>query len=218
MPGRVRCAEISLIGPDDRQAMLRIVERYYRGPESGLDEELRFGDRVYLGEDDAGTVRAFLIVKLDHRRAVISGQVHRFTYLGLGCAYGVPMAPVFRQAKADFAALMAPGEVGVMHLTTRTPFAFRGLERAFEGELYPAVSARPDEPSAIAADLKANWHRHAQRAEHEPPFVLRELKKGRFSGDEVARIRAFDGPSPLARFGVDCEGADEVIAFHRFVA
>src|SRR5689334_16471841 len=101
MPG-LRLAEISGIGPDDRLAMLRIVARYYRGPESGLDEELRFGDRVYLGEDDAGMVRAFLIVNLDHRHAVISGRVHRFTYLGLGCAYGLPMAPVFQRAKADF--------------------------------------------------------------------------------------------------------------------
>jgi hypothetical protein len=210
--------EVSRIGLDDRTAMMRIVERYYRGPESGLEEELRFGDRVYLGEDDEGTVRAFLVVHLDHRRALIAGQVHRFTYLGLGCAYGVPMVPVFRRAKADFSALLAPGEVGVMHLTTRTPFAFRGLQRAFEGEIYPAASAAPDEPSAIAADLKANWHRHAERAQDEQPFVLRELKKGRFTAAEVERIRGFQGANPLARFGVDCQGADEVIAFHRFVA
>jgi hypothetical protein len=203
-----------------RLEMARIVGRYYRGPESGLEDELRFGDRVYCAHDPAGCIGAFLIVNLDHHRAVLGERVHRFTYLGLGCAHGLPMVPVFRQAKSDAAAPLSSSEIGVLHLTTRTPFAFRGLQKAFGGNVYPAAAAadQPAELAAIARYLKTHVHRHRERSQGEDPFVLRELKKGRFSAAEVARIRAFAGPNPLPRFGVDCEGADEVIAFHRFTA
>jgi hypothetical protein len=198
--------------------MRRIVARYYRGPDAGLDEELRFGNVVYYIEADAGVIGAFLIVNLDHHRAEIAGREHRFTYLGLGCAEGCPMPPVFRQVRDDVLERLDAGFVGVLHLTTRTPYAFRGLEKAFPGGIVPGLAEDSPHDLRIAAYIKEAIHRHPRRSERESPFVLRELKKGRFSDTEVARIRGFQGSSPIARFGVDCEGSDEVIVFHRFAA
>jgi hypothetical protein len=68
----------------------------------------------------------------------------------------------------------------------------------------------------VARHLKHELHRHRPRAARESPFLLRELKQGRFRAEEVARIQAFAGDSPIHRFGIDCGGADEIIVFHRF--
>jgi hypothetical protein len=201
-----------------REEMARIAGRYYVDPARGVEEELRFGNQVYASRAD-GVLGAFLIVNLDHHQAVLAGRVHRFTYLGLGCASGAPMSPVFRRAKSDLQERLSAGQVGVLHLTTRTPYAIRGVEKAFGSHVFPAaLPGEEEEPCAIARYLKASVHRHAPRAPNESPFVLRELKQGRFREEEVARIRAFEGASAIARFGIECAGADEIIAFHRFDA
>jgi hypothetical protein len=196
--------------------MERIVARYYREPASGLAEELRFGNVVYVFDDGSGEPGAFLIVNMDHYRAVIGARSHRFTYLGLGCADGSPMRPVFQRVRNDLRARMARGEVGVLHLTTRTPHAIRAMERAFPGAVAPRPATDSTDELAIAAHVKSAIHRHPEREPGESPFVLRQLKKGRFSAQEVARIRASQGATALSRCGVDCEGADEIIVFHRF--
>jgi hypothetical protein len=203
--------------PADLQARLeRIVASYYREPASGLAEELRFGNLVYLLDDEAGNPGAFLVVNLDHHRAVIAERAHRFTYLGLGCAKGCPMPPVFGQVRDDLRDRLEPGEVGVLHLTTRTPHAIRGLERAFPGGIAPRPESDSPDDLRIAAHVKSTIHRHPEREPGESPFVLRQLKKGRFTPEEVARIRASTQPTALSRFRVDCEGEDELIVFHRF--
>jgi hypothetical protein len=202
-----------------RQQMAEVAARYYIRPADGLDAELQFGDRVYYARKGEGAIGAFLIVHMDHQRAVIDGRLHQFTYLGLGCADGSPMTPVFRRAKADLGRCLEPGSAGVLHLTTRTPYAIRGIEKAFGPPVFPTQSAETDADAVeIARYLKQSVHRHAPRIAGESPFVLRELKQGRFREEEIARIRAFDAASPLARFGVDCVGMDEIIVFHRFAA
>ena len=199
--------------------MADVAARYYVRPETGLDEELPFGDRVYYAESGVAGMSAFLIVRMDYQRAVIEGRLHQFTYLGLGCANGSPMTPVFRRAKADLRERLEPGAVGVLHLTTRTPYAIRGIEKAFGLPVFPTQSGEgEDDALEIARHLKTAVHRHAPRVADESPFVLRELKQGRFREEEIARIRAFGAASPLARFGVECDGMDELIVFHRFVA
>jgi len=207
------------LGGPLRQQMAEVAARYYLRPGEGLDEELRFGDRVYYAGGDDGGVSAFLIVHMDHQRAMIEGRLHQFTYLGLGCANGSPMTPVFQRAKADLRQRLEPDSVGVLHLTTRTPYAIRGIEKAFGPPVFPTQSGEGEgDALEIARHLKTSLHRHAPRVAGESPFVLRELKQGRFREEEIARIRAFGAASPLARFGVDCDGMDEIIVFHRFVA
>ena len=209
---------VSQLDPALRRQMADIAARYYVRPAEGLEEELRFGDRVYFTPQGSPGTGAFLVVHMDHHRAVIEGRLHQFAYFGLGCANGEPMSPLFQRAKADLAALLEARSVGVVHLTTRTPYAIRGIERAFEVAVFPTQFEEPDRHAIeIARHLKASVHRHGPRVAGESPFVLRELKQGRFRAEEVARIRAFAGPSPLADFGIDCAGADEVIVFHRFI-
>ena len=199
-----------------RAEMAAVAARYYLRPVEGVDEELRCGDRVYLAKSGSA-IGAFLIVDMDHHRASIDGRFHQFTYLGLGCASGVPMAPVFQRVKVDLGERLERGAVGVLHLTTRTPYAIRGIEKAFGGDVFPQATAAGDGDAApIARHLKSVVHRHAPRSADESPFLLRELKQGRFRDEEIARIRTFRGENPIARFDVDCTGADELIVFHRF--
>lgn len=198
--------------------MGRIASHYYREPEQGVLEELRFGDRVYFFDDATGDAGAFLIVNLDYHAARIHGGAHRFTYLGLGCAKGGPMAALFQAARDDFAARLEPGVNAVMHLTTRTPYAIRGLERAFASAMHPRVAGDSVHAKAIAAYIKGTLHRHAERVAGEDPFVLRGLKKARFRDEELERIRNFEGDTALARLCIACDGADEAIVFHHFVA
>jgi hypothetical protein len=202
-----------------REQMARVAARYYVDPAKGVAEELRFGDRVYYTRIDEHSIGSFLIVHLDHLRATIGARPHHFTYLGLGCADGSPMVPVFRRAKSDLEERLAPGALGVLHLTTRTPYAIRGIEKAFGPEVYPKVLPEDDgDALEIARFLKSELHRHAPCDADESPFLLRDLKQGRFRAEEIARIRSFEGGGPMARFGIDCAGADELIVFHRFAA
>jgi len=107
--------------------------------------------------------------------------------------------------------------VGVLHLTTRTPFAYRSFEKAFAKDVFPTVSGTETAESVrIASYIKSAIHNHAPLCKEENPFLLRQLKKGRFNSEEIARIKSFKGETPISRLGVDCNGADELIVFHTF--
>ena len=197
--------------------MLQIVEGYYRDPESGLDDELRYGNLVYFVENTDGSFGCFVIVDFDHHTAMIDNQRYQFTYLGLGCAKRHPMAPVFQQVKSDFAQCVRRGAVGVLHLTTRTPFAYRSFEKAFVKDVFPTVSGTESAESVqIASYIKSSIHNHAPLFEEENPFLLRQIKKGQFTDEEIVRIKSFKGASPISRLAIDCNGADELIVFHAF--
>lgn len=203
----------------ERIASLReVVAVYFEEPDSGLSEELRHGNLVYLVEGDHGSISCFLIVDFDHQRTTIDGKIHRFTYLGLGCATASSMAPVFWKVKSDFSERLTEGTVGVLHLTTRTPFAYHGVERAYGGDLFP-TGRDPERPEArrVARYIKESIHGQPVLSDGDNPFLLREVKKGPFSPQEVSRIGAFRGDSPILKLGVTCDGRDEVIVFHTFM-
>ena len=132
--------------------MREVAAHYYREPDSGLSDELRCGNLVYFVEDDDGAIGCFLIVDFDHHRTTLNDRYYRFTYLGLGCATSSSIVPVFRKVKSDFSQQLAKGTVGVLHLTTRTPFAYHSIERAYGSDIFPT-----------------GW-------DHEPPESIRMVK------------------------------------------
>ena len=202
---------------DDRIAEMRgIAAHYYREPVDGLVQELECGNLVYTNRTSDGRVGAFLIVNLDHHAATIGYSAHRFTYLGLGCAAGCPIVPIFEQVKSEFSGVLGHDDVGVLHLTTRTPFAYRSIRRAYGADIYPTgLAEQPARAIALARYIKSEIHRQVSHP-NDDPFVLREVKKGPFTPQEVSRIGTFRGDTPIARLGVDCTGRDEVIVFHTF--
>lgn len=125
---------------------------------------------------------------------------------------------MLRQVKSDFSERLAIGTVGVLHLTTRTPFAYHGIERAFASDVFPTVSDnQAPESIMIVKYLRAAIHHQPLLSDEENPFVLREVKKGPFAPQEVARIATFRGDTPISRMGIPCDGRDELIVFHTFV-
>src|SRR5215212_385007 len=97
---------IEVLSVSRKRQMLEIAESYYRDAQSGLDEELRWGNVVYFVETAEDTMGCFLIVNFDHHATAMRDQDYRFTYLGLGCAKRCSMIPVFQRVKSDFAANM----------------------------------------------------------------------------------------------------------------
>ena len=214
--GRVLITDLT---DGDRAQLLALVASYYTDPDAGLEEELSYGDRVYTLRTDDGTIGSFLIVDLRHDDTTIGGREHLFTYLGLGCARATPFVPLARAAKADTVDALPADAVGVVHLSTRTPFAYHAIESAFGSDVYPTASGADDHLVApIAAHIKHEIHRHSDRTPNEDPFLLSEVKKVRFTEEELRRIHAFDGTTPLVRYGIDEHEGDELIVLHTFVA
>jgi hypothetical protein len=200
-----------------KNQMLHLMEGYYRDPMTGLREELQCGNLVYWAESSDGLMGSFLIVNFDHDKSRINDQLYQFTYLGLGCATTCPIAPVFQQVKSDFSKIIARGTIGVLHLTTRTPFAYHGIEKAFTSDIFPNASEHQrSHAKEIASYIKASIHKHPSLSEAEDPFVLRQIKEGRFTDHEIGRIRSFKGETPISMFRIDCTGSDELIVFHTF--
>ena len=200
-----------------KRQMLEIAEGYYRDPESGLNDELQYGNLVYYVESTDGALACFVIVDFDHHQATIANQRYQFSYLGLGCAKRHPMVPVFQQVKSDFAQSVATDTVGVLHLTTRTPFAYRSFEKAFGKDVFPTVSGTESaESMQIASYIKSSIHNHTPLRDEENPFLLRQIKKGQFNNEETVRIRSFKGETPISQLEIDCSGSDELIVFHTF--
>jgi hypothetical protein len=128
------------------------------------------------------------------------------------------IVPVFRKVKSDFSQQLAKGTVGVLHLTTRTPFAYHGIERAYGSDIFPTGwDHELPESIRIGKYLREAIHHQPLVSERDNPFLLREVKKGPFNPQEIARIGTFRGDTPLAKMGVRCDGRDEVIVFHTFV-
>jgi len=201
-----------------KRQMFQIAGGYYRDPESGLIDELQYGNLVYLVDSTDDSLACFVIVDFDHHKTTINNLPYQFTYLGLGCAKGHPMTPVFQQVKSDFAQSVRTGTVGVLHLTTRTPFAYRSFEKAFGKDVFPTVSRNQSaESMQIASYIKSSIHNHPPLHEEENPFLLRQIKKGQFNNAEIARIRSFKGETPISQLEIDCSGSDELIVFHTFV-
>jgi len=216
---QVRNIPIQQLSVTRKQQMIEVAARYYRHPDLGLAEELRFGNLVYFVDNDVDEIGCFLIVDFDHHSATIDGICYRFTYLGLGCATKAPMIPVFQQVKRDFARCLAPGTVGVLHLTTRTPFAYRSIVRAFGCSVFPTDShEEKSDLIALARNIKSYIHHRSMVTEADSPFILRGVKKGPFNENEVARIGALREDTPLSRLKIACDGADELIVFHTFPA
>ena len=136
----VRIAPHVSHGAISKRQMLQITEGYYRDPESGLKDELRYGNLVYFVESTDGALACFVIVDFDHHKTTINNLQYQFTYLGLECAKKHSIIPVLQRIKSDFAQSVATDTVGVLHLTTRTPFAYRSLEKAFGKDVFPTVS------------------------------------------------------------------------------
>ena len=217
MNSQVRNIHIDELSANRKQQMVEVAARYYRSPDSGLAEELLFGNLVYFAECDDGSIGCFLIVAFDHHSASIDGICYRFTYLGLGCATNAPILPLFQQVKRDFASYLVRGTVGVLHLTTRTPFAYRSILRAFGSSVFPTGSHEENAESiALAQYIKSYIHHRSMVTEADSPFVLRGVKKSPFNEKEVARIGALGADTPLSRLNIACDGADELIVFHTF--
>jgi hypothetical protein len=213
--GRVLAKDLT---DGDHAQLLTLVASYYTDPDAGLEEELSYGDRVYTLRADDGTIGSFLIVDLRHDETTIDGREYLFTYLGLGCARATPFVPLARAAKADTLDVLPVDAVGVVHLSTRTPFAYHAIEIAFGSDVFPTASGAEDHAAApIAAYIKHEIQRHADRSPDEDPFLLSEVKKVRFIDEELRRIRAFDGTTPLSRYGIDEHEGDELIVLHTFV-
>jgi len=199
--------------------MRQVAANYYREPDSGLSDELRYGNLLYFVEDDVGAIGCFLIVDFDHHSTTMNDRYYRFTYLGLGCATSSSIVPVFRKVKSDFSQQLAKGTVGVLHLTTRTPFAYHSIERAYGSDIFPTGSDHePPESIRIVKYMREAIHHHSPVSNWDNPFLLREVKKGPFNQQEIARIGAFRGDNPISKMGVQCDGSDELIVFHTFVA
>jgi len=197
--------------------MFQIAGGYYRDQESGLNDELQYGNLVYFVDSTDDSLACFVIVDFDHHKTTINNLQYQFTYLGLGCAKGHPMTPVFQQVKSDFAQSVRKGTVGVLHLTTRTPFAYRSFEKAFGKDVFPTVPRiQSAESMQIASYIKSSIHNHPPLREGENPFLLRQIKKGQFKNEEIARIRSFTGETPISQLEIDCSGSDELIVFHTF--
>ena len=82
----VRIAPHVSHGAISKRQMLQITEGYYRDPESGLKDELRYGNLIYFVESTDGALACFVIVDFDHHKTTINNLQYQFTYLGLGCA------------------------------------------------------------------------------------------------------------------------------------
>jgi hypothetical protein len=198
--------------------MWEVAANYYREPDSGLSDELRCSNLVYFIEDDDGAIGCFLIVDFDHHRTTLNDRYYRFTYLGLGCATSSSIVPVFRKVESDFSQQLAKGTVGVLHLTTRTPFAYHGIERAYGSDIFPTGwDHEPPESIRIVKYIREAIHHQPLVSDRDNPFLLREIKEGPFNPQEIARIGTFRGDTPISKMGVRCDGRDEVIVFHTFV-
>ena len=177
-PARIQKLPIQDLSVIHKKQMLNIMEGYYRDPVTGLREELECGNLVYAAEGPDGLMGCFLIVYFDHHKATINDQRYQFTYLGLGCATTCPIVPVFQQVKTDFSQTIDRGTIGVLHLTTRTPFAYHGIEKAFGSDIFPSTSeSQPVQAKLIAEYIKSSIHKPAALGEGEDPFVLRQNQR-----------------------------------------
>ena len=217
--GQIQTVSVGSLTTGQTMRMLEVAANYYREPESGLSDELRCGNLVYFIDADDGSLGCFLIVDFDHHRTTFEQREFRFTYLGLGCAKSSSIVPVFQKVKSDFAGHLAKGTVGVLHLTTRTPFAYHGIERAFERDIFPTGREHePPDAVRIVEYIRETIRRQPPVIDDDSPFLLHQEKPGPFNPREIARIATFRGESPIAKMGVRCDGRDEVIVFHTFVA
>ena len=217
--GQIQTVPVGELTADRTTRMRKVAANYYREPDSGLSDELRCGNLVYFVEADDGAIGCFLIVDFDHHRTTLDHRYFRFTYLGLGCATSSSIVPVFRKVKSDFSQQLAKGTVGVLHLTTRTPFAYHGIERAFDRDIFPTGSDHePPESIRMVRYIRGAIHNQPLVSDRDNPFLLRDVKKGPFNPQEITRIASFRGDTPISKMGVRCDGRDEVIVFHTFVA
>ena len=199
--------------------MRKVAENYYREPDTGLSDELRCGNLVYFIEADDGAIGCFLIVDFDHHRTIFNHRYYRFTISGLGVRHRLPSFPCSGRSKAT-SPNNSPKALSESCISRRGPHLLTMVSNAPSVAIsfQPARDNKSPKSIRMVRYIREAIHNQPLVSDRDNPFLLREVKKGPFNPQEIARIASSRGDTPISKMGVRCDGRDEVIVFHTFVA